>query len=184
MYKRRFHKTYYRDIKLYGKKIPVNSCDAMLTYWMLRKLFKVALFFIFIVSLHSCSCNFHLKKARGKCGYASDTITIHDTIIIAKTKYDTAFSLREIWHDTLIIVKGKDTYQFFYDTNKRQLNFNHDRDTIRVPYEKKVIVNKYKMSLPWWVNWLKWLVLCIILMVTGIYVWSKVKPRIINKLNK
>lgn len=136
------------------------------------------------LGLNSCSCNFHMRKARGKCGYTSDTVRVMDTIIISKTKFDTAFGLREIWHDTMVIVKGKDTYHFFYDTVKRNLNFKHDRDTIRVPYEKTIIKNNYNADTPIWAKALLWLFGLLLVMILGVWAWSKLKPKVAEQLNK
>lgn len=114
---------------------------------------NLILFLAVLTGLYSCSCNYHIRKVKSKCGYDSDTVTIHDTVVIESTKLDTVISLREMWHDTVVIVKGKDTYHFFYDTVKRSLEFSHNRQPILVPFVKKQVVNKYveKNKTPIWV---------------------------------
>jgi hypothetical protein len=83
----------------------------------------------------------------------------------------------------VIIVKGKDTYRFFYDTVKHDLNFSHKRDTINVPYEKIVVKNVYNTKLPWWVIPLKWSVFFIFILFTVLFLWEKYRSRIKSKIH-
>jgi hypothetical protein len=67
------------------------------------------------VLFSSCSCNYHLAKARAKCptAFSSDTITVRDTLKTIEAKVDTVFQSKQ--GDTVYI----------------------DRDHIKIKYVKK-----------------------------------------------
>lgn len=75
-----------------------------------------------------------------------DTLTVKDTLtmITHRVETDTVTSLKEITHDTLIITKENLTVKtiYNYQTDSIYISGKCDSDTIQVPYEVKVPVEK------------------------------------------
>jgi len=63
-----------------------NSFD-----WLQALIFGLAL--AFVLFLASCSCEYHLKKAKAKCSLdqLTDTIWKRDSVFVDRVKKDTAF---------------------------------------------------------------------------------------------
>lgn len=140
---------------------------------------KLIILLVTAISLHSCSCNWHLKKARNKCGYTSDTIFKTVEVTVPKIETDTVFKEYFTQRDTVIVREGRLTMKYYYNTHDSTVYLSGKCDTVKVPVKVPVVVNKYKMSLPWWVTALKWLLIIIGIGVGFIIGWSKLKPKVV-----
>ena len=114
--------------------------------------------------LYSCSCNYHIKKVKAKCGYSSDTVYRVDTMFTKEVSTDTVF--KYYTKDTVVIKEGKLTVKYFYNTHDSTvfLQGKCDADTVykKVPF----IVNKYRESWVKQFGWLfRWVVLFFVLYV-------------------
>jgi hypothetical protein len=117
--------------------------------------------------ISSCSCNWHLEKARIKCGSTviKDTIIVTDTIITERVSKDTVFKFNQT--DTVIMKEGKLTVKYFYHDSLVYLSGKCDPDTIikviKVPYEKTTL----NFS---WSDWLRSnvLILVVLCLVLGL----------------
>lgn len=103
---------------------------------------------ILLLFLSSCSCDWHLKKARQKCNISqlSDTLFISDTTYIDRVKKDTLFYYNQ--KDTVIIREGRLTMKYFY--NDSTVYLSGTCDTIKVIKEVPVIVNKTELKPNFW----------------------------------
>lgn len=116
---------------------------------MLKSLYIVVRFLIVICAvahfLCSCSCNYHLDKAKAKCGYTieRDTVTVKDTVTVPGSQMDTVFKfVPGASHDTVIIREGAQTYKFFYNNRDSTVFLDGAVKTVTVPVEVKVPVEK------------------------------------------
>lgn len=103
---------------------------------------------ILLLFLSSCSCDWHLKKARQKCNISqlSDTLFISDTTYIDRVKKDTLFYYNQ--KDTVIIREGRLTMKYFY--NDSTVYLSGTCDTIKVIKEVPVIVNNTELKPNFW----------------------------------
>lgn len=99
---------------------------------------------ILLLFLSSCSCDWHLKKARQKCNISqlSDTLFISDTTYVDRVKKDTLFYYNQ--KDTVIIREGRLTMKYFY--NDSTVYLSGTCDTIKVIKEVPVIVNNTELK--------------------------------------
>lgn len=125
------------------------------------------------LALFGCSCNYHLEKARQKCGttHFTDTIRVHDTTFITQDFHDTTFFYQT--HDTVIMKDGRLVVKYFYHDSTVYLQGKCIADTIvkevRVPCETTTL----NFS---WSEWLKkYLFWIIATLVVGFAVW-KLRP--------
>jgi hypothetical protein len=133
------------------------------------KVILVTLIAFVIVLLSSCSCEFHLDKVQKKCGINSftDTLTVHDTIIVPSVRKDTVFHLLQ--KDTVIVEKGKLTMKYFYNTKDSTVYLKGDCKTdtiiksIKVPYTKQEIVYSIWNSYKWWI--IGFIALCLLIIL-------------------
>jgi len=139
--------------------------------WIRFLLVCLILSLIWLVT--SCSCTYHAKQIKKKCGVVTDTLRITDTVITKEVSVDTVFKLNQI-KDTLIIFKDKVKMKFYYNTKDSTIYVQSKClsdtiiKTISVPFEKYV----FKLDfLPSWLKWLSLVLLC--LFVLG-FVYKKV----------
>jgi hypothetical protein len=125
--------------------------------WLQALIFGLAL--AFVLFLASCSCDYHLKKAKAKCSLdqLTDTIWKRDSVFVDRVKKDTAFYYNQT--DTVIIKEGRLTMKYFYRDSTVYLSGTCD--TIKIIKEVPVIVNKTELNDTWD---LKWYLLLIILL--------------------
>lgn len=121
---------------------------------MLRALIVMAIVLIIAVC-SSCSCDWHLKRAKAKCGeLEKGEVVVHDTIITQTIQKDTVF--KYFTRDTVIVRQKNMTVKYFYNMKDSTvyLNGNCKGDTIiktvRVPYEKTVVKVDYFPKWLWW----------------------------------
>jgi len=138
-----------------------NSFD-----WLQALIFGLAL--AFVLFLASCSCEYHLKKAKAKCSLnqLTDTIWKRDSIFVDRVKKDTAFYYNQT--DTVIIKEGRLTMKYFYRDSTVFLSGTCD--TIKIIKEVPVMVNKTELKDTWD---LKWYLLLIILLFALYKVFKK-----------
>ena len=124
-----------------------NSFD-----WLQVLIFGIAL--AFVLFLASCSCDYHLSKAKSKCGSANLTDTIYqtDSIFVDRVKTDTAFYFNQ--SDTVIIKEGRLTMKYFYRDSTVYLS--GVCDTIKLIREVPVIVNKTELKGNIWSDLFSW----------------------------
>jgi hypothetical protein len=129
-----------------------NSFD-----WLQALIFGLAL--AFVLFLASCSCEYHLKKAKAKCSLdqLTDTIWKRDSIFVDRVKKDTAFYYNQT--DTVIIKEGRLTMKYFYRDSTVFLSGTCD--TIKIIKEVPVMVNKTELNDTWDLKW--YLLLIVIL---------------------
>jgi hypothetical protein len=129
-----------------------NSFD-----WLQALIFGIAL--AFVLFLASCSCEYHLKKAKAKCSLnqLTDTIWKRDSIFVDRVHKDTAFYYNQT--DTVIIKEGRLTMKYFYRDSTVFLSGTCD--TIKIIKEVPVMVNKTELKDTWNIKW--YLLLIVIL---------------------
>lgn len=110
---------------------------------------NLILFLAVLTGLYSCSCSYHVRKVKSKCGYTSDTIYKHDTTIVDRIEKDTVFNYYQ--KDTVIIREGRLTMKYFYNHSDSTVYLNGECDTVRVVKRYPVAVNKYVSNTPKWV---------------------------------
>ena len=117
----------------------------------------------------SCSCQWHIDRAEAKCGkLVSDTISVHDTIIIPTVRKDTIFKFNV--RDTVIVHQKNMTYKYFYRQKDSTVYLDGKclGDTIikviKVPYEKTIV------KVEWLPDWLKWVggILAVLIIVLAL----------------
>jgi hypothetical protein len=135
--------------------------------WLQALLFGIALaFFLF---LGSCSCEYHLKRAKAKCSLnqLTDTIWKKDSVFVDRIHKDTAFYFNQT--DTVIIKEGRLTMKYFYRDSTVYLSGTCD--TIKIIREVPVIVNKTELKDNW--SDLKWYLLLIVILYALYNVFKK-----------
>ena len=99
-----------------------------------------------VLSLTSCSAQWHLKKAVQKDPtiLEKDTLVVTDTVVTQPVAITDTVTLRQ--HDTITLVKEKLRVQLVKVNDTITINATCDSDTIisivEVPYEKIVYVEK------------------------------------------
>jgi glycerol uptake facilitator-like aquaporin len=124
---------------------------------------KILPYFVALIvgaMLASCSCNYHLDKARQKCGSHTikDTIHIVDTLMVASTQTDTIFKTTHTEHDTTIIREGRLTVKYFYNTHDSTVYLSGKCDTVKVIHYIDRIVDKTVLEVDWWDKF-KWYII-------------------------
>lgn len=137
-------------------------------------LWAFVLCFICALVLFSCDCNYHLKKALGKCGleHLRDTIRIHDTIETPGVKADTVF---KPGRDTVIIKEGKLTMKYFYNNRDTTIYLQGKCDPERIPYYVEVPVDTTKLNFDF-MQWIKQNLLFVALLLAVLYYLLIKKP--------
>lgn len=107
---------------------------------------KLSALFLFIaVFLSSCSCEWHIKKAKSKCGLETETITVHDTVTFPEVRTDSVFFYNQ--KDTVLIQKGNIEVRYFYSNDS--VFIDGTCKEVTVVKERVVTVNKFKQSSNW-----------------------------------
>lgn len=97
-----------------------------------------------LILLSSCTCNYHLNRAKLKCGYSfkSDTIFKKDTVLINSVQTHTIFHYNQ--KDTVIVKEGRLTMKYFY--NDSTVYLAGKCDTVFVVKDIPVVVNKTEVK--------------------------------------
>ena len=116
----------------------------------------LALALIWLVfTLSSCSCDYHARKVKKKCGTITDTLVLKDTTFITEVSTDTVFK-HSVRRDTLVLKQDKLLVKYFYNSHDSTVYIQGKclTDTIikvlRIPYEKTVVTVDY---FPTWIKW-------------------------------
>lgn len=121
----------------------------------------------------SCSCEFHARKVKKKCGTITDTLRIFDTLITKEIHTDTLFK-HTVKRDTIVLSKDKLLIKYFYNSHDSTVYIQGKclTDTIvkviKVPYEKQSIMLNYFPS------WVKWLSLILVITIIVLALLKKV----------
>jgi len=94
----------------------------------------------------SCSCDWHLKRAKIKCNYnvLTDTIWRIDTLKVNSVEKDTVFNYYS--RDTVVIREGRLTMKYFYNSHDSTVYLNGKCDTIKVLKYYPYIVNNTELK--------------------------------------
>ena len=115
-----------------------------------EKWFKWFLLFVSLVTLliflNSCSCDWHLSRAKKKClnTSLSDTVRIHDTLYTKEVQRDTTFFYKT--KDSVIVREGKLVLKYFYNSHDSTVYLKGECLPDTVFYEKQVIVNSLELK--------------------------------------
>lgn len=126
-------------------------------------IFRTAIILIALSAFFcSCSCNWHLDKAKKKCGYTTshDTISVHDTLRVPEIKKDTVFHYYQ--KDTVIIHEGKLTMKYFYNNHDSTVFLSGKVDTVYVVSEVKVPCDQNVFKYQWLKPLKNWLIIILI----------------------
>lgn len=132
---------------------------------------KISRFILVILLITSCTPQRRFIRLIDKYPHllTTDTITIHDTVIveIPSVVYDTVFTehfFTEITRDTLIIKKERLTVKIFHDTIQKSVYIHGECDTVIVEkiIERNIPVKYYEKT-PLWKEILNWLIIAVIL---------------------
>lgn len=107
----------------------------------------------------SCSCNWHLKKVKKKCGFTTETITVIDTIKIPEVHTDSVFFYNQ--RDTIIIRKDNLEIKYYYSNDSVYIDGKCKEKTIIK--ERTITKNVYKPREVWYWWVIAFLILLIIL---------------------
>lgn len=135
----------------------------------MRQLKRIILLSLIVTS---CDCNYHLERAKKKCGTTllTDTIYRHDTTFIRSVQTNTVFQYNQ--KDTVVIKEGRLTMKYFYNTHDSTVYLNGKCDTIRIIKEVPFIVNSTELK-PDLFNKYKWLVIGLFLILLIIAIFKK-----------
>jgi len=131
---------------------------------------RLSSFIILILLITSCTPQRRFMRLIEKHPklLTTDTITIHDTVIveIPKVTHDTVFTehfFTEITRDTLTLKKERLTIKIFHDTIKKSVYIYGECDTVVVEkiIERKIPVKYYEKT-PLWKKILNWLIIAVI----------------------
>lgn len=141
--------------------------------WSLLFAFTIAL--ILMIALNSCTCDYHLRKAKIKCGYSlkTDTIYRNDTTFVNRVQKDTVFNFYS--RDTVVVKEGRLTMEYFYNTHDSTVYLKGQCDTIRIIKEVPILVNTTEIKASY-LSYFKWAALILVLVIT-LYLLSKVTIR-------
>lgn len=126
----------------------------------------ICLVILALLLFSSCSCNYHLKRLKSKCGEpATEVVTIHDTIITKEYKRDTLFKYFQ--RDTVIVREGKLTMKYFYHSNDSTIYLRGNCAADTIYKEVKVPVETTKVTIDYFP---KWFIFTLILLIVGLVV--------------
>jgi hypothetical protein len=121
----------------------------------------------------SCSCDFHARKIKKKCGTITDTLVLRDTVITKELHTDTLFK-HSVRRDTIVLKQDKLLVKYFYNSHDSTVYIQGKclTDTIikviKVPYEKTVI------TLDYFPSWVKWLGIILVIAIIVLALLKKV----------
>lgn len=141
--------------------------------WFLILMFIICA--VLIAVLNSCTCDYHLRKAKSKCGYSlkTDTIYRNDTTFVNRVQKDKVFNFYS--RDTVVVKEGRLTMKYFYNTHDSTVYLKGQCDTIRIIKEIPVQVNTTEIKESY-LSYFKWAALILVLVIT-LYILSKVTIR-------
>jgi len=124
--------------------------------WFVKFLILICLIILAIVAT-SCSCDYHLSRAKKKClnTFLSDTVRIQDTIYVKGDNMDTTFYY--VQKDTVIVHEGKLVMKYFYNTHDSTVFLKGQCLPDTVFYEKQIISNSLELKSDplvkyrWWI---------------------------------
>lgn len=122
-----------------------------------------------LLLLSSCTCNYHLNRAKLKCGYSfkSDTIFKKDTVLINSVQTHTIFHYNQ--KDTVIVKEGRLTMKYFY--NDSTVYLSGKCDTVFVVKDIPVVVNKTEVKES---NFLHlWVIIVVLFIIIFKLLWKK-----------
>lgn len=121
----------------------------------------------------SCDCNYHLERAKKKCGTSvmTQTVTVHDTTYINKVEKDTIFNYFQ--KDTVIIREGRLTMKYFYNNHDSTVYLSGTCDTIKIVKEIPVVVEKTVISYDWFARFKWWIIGGVVLLFLAWYLKQK-----------
>jgi hypothetical protein len=132
---------------------------------------KHLIYIVLVLFIISCTPQRRFIRLIEKHPYllTTDTITIHDTVIveIPSVIHDTVFTehfFTEITRDTLILQKERLTIKIFHDTIKKSIYVYGECDTVIVEkiIERKIPIKYYEKT-PLWKKILNWLIIAVII---------------------
>ena len=132
-------------------------------FWFLILAFIIAV--MFLVALNSCTCDYHLRKAKSKCGYTSKTDTIYrnDTTFVNRVQKDTVFNFYS--RDTVVVKEGRLTMKYFYNSHDSTVYLKGQCDTVFIvkPIATQINTTEIKAS---YLSYFKWGSLILLLVIT------------------
>lgn len=135
--------------------------------WLVVFVLSIIALFMIICTASSCDCQYHLKRAKKKCGIISqsDTTYVHDTTLVASVQRDTVFHYYQ--KDTVIVREGRLTMKYFYNTKDSTVYLNGKCDTVFIVKDQPVAINNNTTLKPdadiTWRDWVTWGTLVLIL---------------------
>jgi len=122
---------------------------------------------LIVIFIVGCDCNWHLERAKKKCGTTllTDTIYRHDTTFIRSVQTNTVFQYNQ--KDTVVIKEGRLTMKYFYNTHDSTVYLNGKCDTIRIIKEVPFMVNSTELK-PDLIDKYKWLIIGLGLVLIGV----------------
>ena len=128
----------------------------------------------FCFCLTGCSAGYHIKKAIKKDPtiLQVDTLTIRDTItyVTDRVEVDSVFTHSK---DTVILQKDNLTVKYYYSRDSVYLYGECESDTVLIPYETKVPVERVVYNESWKMPKYFWWLIFIAL---GFFVLNRVLP--------
>ena len=122
-----------------------------------------------LLLLSGCTCNYHLNRAKLKCGYSfkSDTVFKKDTVLISSIQTHTVFHYNQ--KDTVIVKEGRLTMKYFY--NDSTVYLSGKCDTVFVVKDIPVVVNKTEVKES---NFLHlWVIIVVLFIIIFKLLWKK-----------
>ena len=125
--------------------------------WFVKFLIGVFIV-VLIIICNSCSCDYHLRKAKSKCNQTalSDTLIIHDTIVTKGVQRDTIFK-HHVQKDTVFVHDGQLVMKYYYNIHDSTVYLKGQCLPDTVFYERQIISNNLTlapdpiMRYKWWI---------------------------------
>jgi hypothetical protein len=101
---------------------------------------------IALLMLGSCTCDWHLQRAKRKCDLStlSTTVIVHDTVKVPSVQFDTIFHYSQ--RDTVIMVKDRLTMKYFYNHRDSTVFLDGDCDSLIIIREIPVTVQTTELK--------------------------------------
>lgn len=124
---------------------------------------------LFTLLLSSCTCNYHLNRAKLKCGYSfkSDTVYKKDTVLISSVQTHTVFHYNQ--KDTVIVKEGRLIMKYFY--NDSTVYLAGKCDTVFVVKDVPVVVNKTEIKESNFIY--LWVIIIVLFIIIFKLLWKK-----------
>lgn len=122
-----------------------------------------------LILLSSCTCNYHLNRAKLKCGYSfkSDTVFKKDTVLINSVQTHTVFHYNQ--KDTVIVKEGRLTMKYFY--NDSTVYLAGKCDTVFVVKDVPVVVNTTEVKESKFIY--LWVIIIVLFIIIFKLLWKK-----------